>query len=298
MNNGVSARFSAWLIAVLALAACSPAPNPDSDLGAPSPPLYEILDESGEVEGWLLGTIHALPEGTVWRTEQIDTVIGKADTLVVEVASLRDRNEIQSVFTDLATTPGQPAITSRVSEDHRGTLLALIDTSSYDAEDFEAIETWAVALMLGQVHAQGDPQYGVDRAVIQAFAGRGILELEGAEKQLGIFDSLPEADQRDLLEGVLSETRQAIEDPGRLRRAWLINDEATLIEATETGIMADPELRKALLVDRNIDWIEQLDPILALEARPLIAVGAAHLVGPDGLVRNLSLQGYSVRSLQ
>ncbi len=245
----------------------------------------------------MLGTIHALPKGTEWRTEQTDAVVDEADTLIVEVANLRDRSEIQGVFSELATTPGQPAVESRVSEDLRGTLLALVDMSSYEPEDFEAIETWAAALMLAQVHSQGDPAYGVDRVLLRDFAGRQILELEGAEKQLGIFDSLPEEDQQDLLEGVLIETKQAIDDPGKLRRAWLMNDEAALIEATETGIMADAELREALLVGRNKDWLDQLDPILDREARPLIAVGAAHLVGPDGLVLNLVEQGYTVRSL-
>ncbi len=291
----VSTRIVAFAAALLALTGCSP--NPDADLGEPTPPLYEIVSVDGETEGWLLGTIHALPDGTKWQTRSIDQVILDADSLVVEVASLRERAEIQTIFLELATTPGQPALASRVSAGHVEGLIDLVDSSDYQTRDFDSVETWAMALMLAQVHSQGDPENGVDRALIRNFGSREVLEFEGARKQLEIFDKLPAQDQRDLLEGVLSETSEVIEDPGRLRRAWLVNDVKALVEATETGIMADPELREALLVRRNQDWMAQLEELLAQDNRPLVAVGAAHLVGPDGLVAQLTARGYTVRSL-
>jgi hypothetical protein len=290
-----SARIVAFTAALLALAGCSP--NPDADLGEPTPPLYEIVSEDDRTEGWLLGTIHALPDGTEWQTDAIDQVTSDADSLVVEVASLQERAEIQTIFVDLATTPGQPPLASRVSVGHVESLLDLVNSSDYKSSDFDSVETWAVALMLAQVHSPGDPDNGVDRALIRSFRSREIIEFEGARKQLEIFDQLPAQDQRDLLEGVLSETSKVIEDPGRLRRAWLVNDVEALVEATETGIMADPELREALLVRRNRDWMVQLEELLAQDNRPLVAVGAAHLVGPEGLVTQLTERGYTIRTL-
>ena len=62
--------------------------------------------------------------------------------------------------------------------------------------------------------------------------------------------------------------------------------------------MEDPELREALLVRRNRDWVGQLDAILASGERPLVAVGTAHLLGPDGLPTLLARRGYTTRRIQ
>jgi hypothetical protein len=62
--------------------------------------------------------------------------------------------------------------------------------------------------------------------------------------------------------------------------------------------MADPELREALLVARNRRWDEAIAVMLQGTPRPLVAVGAAHLVGPDGLAVMLRSRGYRVTSIR
>ena len=114
--------------------------------------------------------------------------------------------------------------------------------------------------------------------------------------QLGAFDGLEVRKiNASCWKAQIREWVEAQEQPGRLLRAWLAGDEATLIEATTSGIMADPELREALLVGRNENWIGPLVDTLEAPGRPLVAVGTAHLVGPDGLGAMLEARGYSVR---
>lgn len=290
-------RFSA-LALLLALAACggdaSDAPEPP----APAPLLYTIASPDGAIEGWLFGTIHALPAGVAWRTAAIDEAVAKADLLVVEIAALDDQAAIAHTFAALATTPGQAEIGSRIDPALRPQLLALIEQVGHDPADFAATETWAAALMLAQSEDSGSARNGADRALLADFANRPIRELEGAARQLGIFDRLPQSDQRDLLAGVIEEARMRAADPDRLRRAWLAGDEAAIIEATTQGILADPELRQALLVDRNRAWNARILPLLKDAPQPLVAVGAAHLVGPDGLVELLRQAGYRVERVR
>ncbi len=280
----------------LMVAACSDAPRDPASGTAPSPLLYEVMSADGATEAWLFGTIHALPDGTEWRTDAIETAVENADLLVVEIAGLDNQRVMVDTFMTLSRTPGQPDIGTRVDPDVRPMLFDLIERAGYSPHDFASVETWAAALMLAQVNATGDPANGVDRALLKDFQGRDIREFEGAEVQLGIFDKLPEADQRDLLAGVLEESQA--DDPAKLRKAWLAGDEAVLIEATNTGIMADPELRAAILTDRNDAWIGQLMPMLEQAGIPLVAVGTAHLVGTEGLPAQLEARGYTVRRIQ
>ena len=291
-------RFALLLAGLLALAGCDSAPDADGDRPPPSPILYEVLDQNGATEGWLFGTIHALPDGTKWRTDGLDEAVAEADFLVVEIANLGDTTELAQLFSSLATSPNQPEIGQRVPISKRPALFDLIRRSDYNASDFGAVETWAAALMLAQVSSIGEAENGADRALLRDFAGRRIVELEGAEKQLGIFDSLPESEQSDLLLGVIEETDQRNDDPERLQRAWLYGEEPELERATTRGIMADHELRDALLINRNVDWDEQLADMLERGPRPLVAVGAAHLVGPDGLPALLRERGYEIRRIR
>ena len=286
------------LSAALALAGCKQQGESEATQPDPSPILYQVNDGAGAPQAWLFGTIHALSAGTQWRTDKLQQAITNSDALVVEIANLEDNRALARTFVAYATTPGQPDIAERVSREERPALFDLIDQSTNRASDFEDIETWAAALMLTPTDNPGDSKNGADRALIGDFAGREIIELEGAEKQFGIFDTLPEADQVDLLLGVIAEAEIRKDDPERLRIAWLKGDADTLQEAMGKGILADPELRNALLTQRNRDWVTQIDTMLKSGRHPLVAVGTAHLLGPDGLVAMLESQGYSLERIQ
>ncbi|TRD09898.1 TraB/GumN family protein [Erythrobacter insulae] len=285
------------LLGALAIAGCSEAPFKGEPQPAPNPLLYEITNSNGDVEGWMLGTIHALPDDVEWRTKEIDNIISQADLAVVEVANLDDSDAVAATFARLAASPGHPELTQRVDDELRLPLYELIAISDYSDHDFSSTETWAAALMLARTQATGNPQNGVDRAIIRDFSARNITELEGAFDQLRIFDTLKEADQRVLLEGVVIEAKDPASSPEKLRKAWLSGDENVLASATKSGIMADPELYQALIVRRNQDWAERLEGILARTPKPLIAVGAGHLVGTDSLTSMLETRGYSVRRI-
>ncbi len=295
------ARLAAAVVAPLllvVLAGCSAAPGGTAaEAPPPSPLLYELASADGTVEGWMLGTIHALPAGTDWRTPEIGRVVDAADLLVVEVASLGDGASVARSFAALSSTPGLPPLAERVPADLAAPLADLLRRGGHDPARFTGIETWAAAIILAQVDAAGDPAHGVDRALLRDFAGRPVRELEGAEGQLAIFDRLTEAQQRTMLAAVIRESPRAREDPGRLQRAWLVGDAAAIEQSTREGILAGADLHLALLTNRNRRWADALIPMLQQEPRPLIAVGTAHLVGPEGLAALLEERGYRIRRL-
>ena len=293
-------RAAAFLLApslLVVLAGCSDATDQEQEVPAANPLLYEIASNDGTVEGWMIGTIHALPSGTPWRTPAIAAAVDEADLLLVEIATLDDRTKLASTFTALGKSPGLPTIDRRVPAALRSALNNLLNRGGISARSVSGLETWAAAITLAQVDAEGDPASGVDRALIRDFADRPVRELEGVQTQLSIFDRLSERDQRDLLAAVISEADAAQADTGKLRRAWLAGDIAVLEEATRTGILADPELHEALLVERNHKWLQAILPVMKDKPRPLIAVGTAHLVGPEGLATLLEQQGYRIRRL-
>lgn len=281
----------------LTLAACGQDAR-RADLPPPSPALWTITAPDGSARGWLFGTIHALPDDVEWRTPAIDKAIAQADLLVVEVEDLGDSGRLAAAFTRLSHTPGLPPLSERVAPPLRERLRALLRKGGYREADFAAIETWAAALMLAQLADENSGENGIDRALLADFRARPVEELEGIDGQFGIFDGLAEEDQRDLLGAVVEEDTMTAGESARLARLWLAGDMEAIAAEGDTGMLRDPELRAALLTNRNRAWAAKIAALLAQGKRPLVAVGAAHLAPPEGLPELLAAKGYKIERVR
>lgn len=285
----------ATLLLVLALAACGPKPQPAH------PAFWEVEGPAGR-KAWLFGTIHSLARPALWRSAPIDRALDEADTLVVEVAGVDDDKAMAQTFASLSQSPGQPPLADRIDPKLRPRLTQLLREGGMKDSQFATTETWAAALMLARAGSgELDSEYGIDRAVIAAARKRKgvkIVELEGADGQLRLFDALPESEQRDLLDAVIADSASLDTESGSLAEAWRTGDMQHIEEETRRGLLADPELRAVLFTLRNEDWAERLIAMMARGERPFVAVGAAHMAGPEGLPALLEAKGYTVRRIQ
>lgn len=283
-------RLALILLAAVAITACKREPL-EAD-----PAIWHVVGSRGE-EAWLFGTIHAAPRPLDWRTEAVDAALTQADTVMVELANVADDAAIAEVFSSLSRTSGLPPVAQRVPPELHAALRGMLKERSIKENDLREIETWAVALMLARPAQGSDGRNGIDRAVIAAAKKKPIVELEGATSQLSIFDSLPEAEQRDLLTAVLADAEVVSGEDEHLVESWRLGDSAGIEAETRTGLLADPELRAALFTERNLRWAARIVAQMNSGQRPFVAVGAAHMVGPDGLVALLQRAGYTVERL-
>jgi len=279
------------LLGALWLAGCSVSGGQE-DWGEPSPALWEARGPQGE-QMWLFGTIHALPDGVQWRTVLLDQALARSDVLLVEIDDL-DTPDLQAMFKKLSQTPGQAPLPQRVGAEHREVVRKLMANAKADSSEFADVETWGAALMLASAVRNSDPANGVDRALTAQAAN--VAGLETIAGQLGIFDNLPEADQADFL--LLTALSSATNDGAIAGQAWHRGDLATLERLVSQPLYEYPNLYAALLTDRNQAWVEIIEAQLAAGRRPLVAVGAGHMLGPQGLPQLLAARGFTVTRLQ
>ena len=282
-------RALAALVAALWLASCG---EPARDWPEPSPALWEVSGAQGE-KGWLFGTIHALPDGADWRTPLLDSVLAQTGVLVVEVFNLGDADVASQAFTAFAAGRGLPPLLSRVPAQDRPALTAALERADIDEAELAATESWAAAMLIANASRASEAGNGVDRALLSR--GLPAIALESYPAQFSIFDRLAPEDQQVLL---VETARSDAAKEQALVAAWIAGDTAAIERETLGGFLADPELREALLVKRNQAWAERIEPLLAEGRRPLVAVGTAHLLGPDGVAALLEARGYTVRRIQ
>ena len=288
----MSNRLILAFLALLALAGCARPPEVH-------PGLWLVEGPKGE-KAWLFGTIHSLPEPVEWRSAKVDAALLAADRLVLEVADITDDAKTARVFAELAQSPGLPPLEQRVPAVLRDDLAEDLASGGLKPGSLDPYETWAAALMLQNAAAaagDNDSANGIDRAIALAWKGP-IEEFEGARAQLAIFDTLPEADQRAMLDAVLLEADGREVQLKDLQQAWARGDMELIARVTDEDFAKAPALREALLVGRNRAWVGKLEAMLRGGARPFVAVGAAHLAGTDGLPAMLAARGWKVTRLQ
>ncbi|MFN4356580.1 TraB/GumN family protein [Sphingopyxis alaskensis] len=286
-------RIAAALLPVL-LTACGPV---EPAMKA-RPAMW--LAEDVDTRIYILGSMHALPRGTDWDDGAVGAAIEAADTLVMEL-SPAELDAAADAFRELAPRSTPLAIEARL------TGKALTGYRALEARgrrlNGDGLDDWAVMVLIGQRVAQNaalSPDEGVETQLTERFeaAGKPITGLERARGQLMLFETLDPATQRALLVRAAEEADTATRDVLALTAAWSRGDVAALEKVVNEDIDAAPAARKAIITDRNRRWTAWAARRMERPGTVLMAVGAGHLVGAEGVPALLEARGVRVRRVQ
>jgi uncharacterized protein YbaP (TraB family) len=144
-----------------------------------------------------------------------------------------------------------------------------------------------------------NPAYGIETHLTELAQSdqKEILGFETMRQQLEFLDRLSPDAQRQMLIQSLSEGAEMPSLMDDMIAAWRTGDVAFL-EASLLSDMQDyPELNRIIVVDRNIDWTNQIEELLDDADDYLIVVGALHLIGDNGVPGLLQARGHQVTQL-
>lgn len=109
------------------------------------------------------------------------------------------------------------------------------------------------------------------------------------------FADMPPAVELQLLENTLQDFDEGASKLDAMVNAWIKGDEAAITRTTVDEIKTPfPELYRTIVVQRNEAWAEIIAQMANGSGVTFIAVGAAHLAGPDSVQNALARRGVRV----
>ncbi len=262
-----------------------------------TPPVWRIT--SGAQSLYLIGTVHLMPPEEARLPGHLRNIVESGDVLYFEVDPENlNPGELQNVLLEHAFLPDEQQLGDVLTED----LWSRVQKSALELgllpRQIAPFRPWHVAQLLTSfalIEAGLDPDAGNEAQLHLAAARRRIpvRGLETAGEQIQFLASLSEGAQVQLLEQSIDDISNVEAQIEAMLQAWRSNDidffEALLEDMREYG-----ELYNAVIVNRHRQWLPLIENVI-IEAEPqtvVIAVGALHLYGSDGILSELYRLGY------
>ncbi|MEO9970663.1 MAG: TraB/GumN family protein [Hyphomonadaceae bacterium] len=269
--------------------------------GSGSPAMWRVADEDTTL--YLFGTVHLLKPETEWRTEKFDTAFGESDRLITEIDtdSPEGLAAIQGLMIERGVLTDGKTLSDLLTDEQEITVSEALDSVGVPLAAVDPLQPWFASLNLSlmQIQQSGySPTSGVETILTAdaKAAGKSFGFLEDAEQQL---DALAGGTLEEQIEGLVftAETLDlGTEILGALVDEWADGDLAGLgVIIADPSTIGGDEAYDRLLVNRNANWVPQIQAMLETPGTSMIAVGAAHLAGPDSVVNMLKAEGLDVQ---
>jgi uncharacterized protein YbaP (TraB family) len=169
-------------------------------------------------------------------------------------------------------------------------------------EPMKQFKPWLLSLMLQSLEWQKagfNADLGLDKHFfdIAKAEGKRVQGLETLAFQISQFDEMSMELQDHLLAETLKELETTKTSVTRMADAWRAGDAQAIEKLVLQDLKSEPEMYERLLVARNRTWLPKIEALFSRPKATFVVVGAAHLVGADGLLQMLKAKGYTVEQL-
>ncbi|MCW5661286.1 MAG: TraB/GumN family protein [Burkholderiaceae bacterium] len=249
---------------------------------------------------YLFGTLHMGRMPWIFAGPRLREALARTDTLALELD-----------LTDPAVLQNPPALATApmpLTDAQRARLSRQIAAACVPESALQRLNPLMQAITLTVLAARWE---GLDASfaqeIVLATAARAqqrpIVSLETAQSQLALLLPNDPGEAQRLLDQSLEQLEKGRARPllRRLAEAWAegrlqeIEDYAQWCECADTP--QDRAFMRRLNDERNAPMAERIDALHRDGKRVLVAVGALHMTGEQGLPRLMAARGYTVERL-
>lgn len=256
---------------------------------------------------YLFGTIHVGARSFYPLAPQVSAALAQASQLVLELDTREEAAFDRAVATHASYRDGDH-IRNHVSADTLRRLVKALHAVGIPLSAVGHLKPWLLANMLtglaleqsGLQRAHGNESFLLD--AVQA-RGASLAELESADYQLSLFDTLGDAHAESYLREALDDLASglAMTKARAVVAAWTSGDadalEALIADTVGAGTVTSDFTRRTLLDRRNPEMAQRIEHIMKDGKVSFVGVGLLHLLGANGLPQLLSQRGYQVERM-
>ncbi len=277
------AGLLAWI--GISLSACATLPRETGQLV-----FWEARPSDGDAVVHLLGTVHMARTASAFDPA-IANALGASDTVALELDPEElSEAEMGALVAELGLLPAQTLPDVIAPETWEATQ-RFIEALKVPEARILPLQPWLAMTALAVAKAELDGfrgEAGVEEQLKRQVGSQPVIGLETTREQFEALAGLPPESQEQML---LELVEQPLPEPGegsdgadggigQLIDAWEKGDLAAL-EALVT--VRDAAVRESLYLKRNHRMTERIDALAARGGRTFVAVGAAHMLGDEGI---------------
>lgn len=286
------------LACVLILASALPGAAAERTIRA-NPAAWTIKG-AGKGQVTLFGSFHVLPANVNWLTPSIVRALMQSEIFVFEAPTdKQSQGTLDKLMEAHGRLPDGQSLRAMLPADAQSQYDATIAAANLKPDIADREKPWLLSLQLrlaDTIKSSYYPDAGADYVLMDWATTRGlkVRYLETIDQQ---FEMLRPASDDLRLDEFQAHLKSWGRKPNHIEpmvAAWSKGDVARLGTLIDADFAGSPEVRQKLLTDRNKKWSEQIGQMLSEGRNFFVAVGAAHLAGPDGVPAMLRAAGYRV----
>lgn len=288
----------AFLCALISIASFA-----QSSAYKPGAPVLMWKVSSAHNYAYLLGSVHLGDKSFYPLPSVIENAFAASSLLIVEVDTRKlNRLEMQQTIAATGTYPLGDDLSKHIAPETLAKLDAFLTGYGMPPALFARYRPWMAGLtvsMLPMIKAGLNADQGIDMYFMNKAGDKPVEQLEDAAWQIQLLSSVPERDSDQYLLSSIRQAEHAQETWTKLAKYWSEGaadkiDELT--NAQEADDDADEKaLSRRLREDRNPHMADRLEKCLHSSESCFMIVGAAHVIGKEGIVKQLQARGYHVQ---
>lgn len=258
---------------------------------------------SGNNTVYLGGTVHLLRPSDYPLPDEYEEAYRESSEIVFEtdISSMNDLS-VQTQMLQQLTYGGEQNLKTVLNDE---AYAALSEYAAAAGMPLMMLEKFKPGLLISTFQLlefqrlgftpQGVDTYFNSRAVGDA---KSLGQLETVQEQIGFLAAMGEGNESEFILLSLSELGETEALMEEMIQAWRAGNNEQLSKIFVEELQAEaPELYDSLLLQRNLKWLPKIDQMLDDNDTEFVLVGAAHLVGENGLLALLAGKGYQIKQL-
>lgn len=264
--------------------------------------LWQVHSKGSTI--YILGSVHLLKKDIYPLNRTIEAAFDKADFLAVE-ADINDVSslDIQKLLKSAVYMDGS-TLDKHVSQKTLDIIKEESDRLGMPIEMFYNQKPWFLGLTLTSlelVKSGYNPEYGIDKYFLNKATGRKkVLELESLDYQIDLLSGFNDDEQELFLLYVMKNVRTLVQEVNNVVDIWKSGATKRMEAIMEKNTIEDrrfTSLYEKLIINRNRSMALKIEDYLKTKGTYFVVVGAAHLLGPSGIVQLLRDKGYVIEQL-